>query len=116
MLSKRTHLFIWALLIFGVGAVVSQYVVPYFQQPPQAKPEPIIEEKAYDYYILIDEDSGTELGNVSSVKVTTGDEYISENNKRYVVTRVEENRAYMHSFGPAAGGEDKGKFKDKTQK
>lgn len=47
--------------------------------------------------------------------VLTGDEYIAENNKRYVVTKVEENRAYMSSFGPADGGMDKGKFKDKDK-
>ena len=116
MLKKRTHLLILALLVFSGGFAVSEYILPHFRQPPQAKPAPIIEEKKYDYYILIDQDSGAELGTVSSVRVTTGDEYISENNKRYVVTRVEENRAFLQSFGPADGNKDKGKFKDKTPK
>lgn len=114
MLKGRTSLVIWILVALAAVFVIIQYLVPMITKPPQTKPGPIIEEKLYDYYTLIDEETGQILGYVSSVKVTTGDEYISENNKRYVVTRVKETRAYMRSFGPADGGKDKGEFKDKT--
>ncbi|BBB90817.1 MAG TPA: hypothetical protein PKA28_19020 [Methylomusa anaerophila] len=50
--------------------------------------------------MVIDQDSGEILTYVSSVKVTVGDEYISDDFKRYVVTKIEENRAYAQSFGP----------------
>ncbi|MCX7780809.1 MAG: stage II sporulation protein P [Negativicutes bacterium] len=113
MLRSKKSLIIWMLAALAVIFIVVQFLIPIFTKP-QPKPEPIVEEEVYDYYILIDEETNEVLGHVSSVKVTTGDEYISENNKRYVVSKVVENRAYMHSFGPADGGKAKGKFKDKT--
>lgn len=115
MLKRRTSLVIWIVAALATVFVIVQNLVPMATKPPQTKPGPIIEEKLYDYYNLIDEETGQILGYVSSVKVTTGDEYISDNNKRYVVIRVEENRAYLRSFGPADGGRDKGKFKDKDK-
>lgn len=114
MIRSRTKLIMGILVIVSVVVIAAQYLFPVFTRPPQAKPELIIENKVYEYYILIDQETGEVLGHVSSLEVTTGDEYISENNKRYVVIRVEENRAYMNSFGPADGGEDKGEFKKKT--
>lgn len=114
MFKGRRNLIIWILAALAAVFVIVQYFVPILTKPPQTKPGLIIEEKIYDYYILIDEETGQVLSHVSSIKVTTGDEYFSENNKRYVVTKVEENRAYMRSFGAADGGKDKGEFKDKT--
>lgn len=107
----------WLVGIFAALAavfVIVQYLAPMLTKPPQPKAGPIIEEKLYEYYTLIDEENGEVLGYVSSVKVTTGDEYITEHNKRYVVTRVEEDRAYMRNFGPADGSKNKGESKDKT--
>ena len=114
MLKGRRSWLVGVLAVLAAVFVIVQYLVPMITKPPQPKAGPIIEEKIYDYYTLIDEENGQVLGYVSSVKVTTGDEYITEHNKRYVVTRVEEDRAYMRSFGPADGGKDKGDFKDKT--
>jgi len=102
-------LILFAALIIGFYKSASGIFTP-----PQTKPEPIVDEKVYEYYILIDEKTNDILGHVSTVKVTTGDEYVSSNNKRYVVTRVEENRAYMRDFGAADSGNEKGDFKDKT--
>lgn len=114
MNTFRRRLWVGLLLAIVVIFTIYQYIYPRFSSPPQSKPNPIIEDQVYEYYILIDEETGAVLGHVSSLKVTTGDEYLSENNNRYVVTKVEENRAYMRSFGPAEGGQDKGNFKDKT--
>ena len=100
-------------IILILAYLLFRYAVPYFSPAPQPKPGPL-QEKPYDYYILIDADTGKTLTYVSSVKVTTGDEYISGDNKRYIVTKVEENRAYLHSFGPADGSGEREKLKDKT--
>ena len=108
--STWVFLLLAAILLFGI----IKYLVPAITPAPQPKPEPIVEERVYEYYILIDEATGEVLGHVSSVKVTTGDEYVSGQNKRYVVTKVEENRAYLQDFGRAGSGKDKKQFKDKT--
>lgn len=76
------------------------FIAPRVNPTPQPKPEPVTEETKYEYYILIDEETGNILGYISSVKVSTGDEYISSDNKRYVVIKLEQNRAYMRDFGP----------------
>jgi hypothetical protein len=58
------------------------------QQKPEQPPQ-----KAYDYYLIIDVESGRTLMYVP-LMVNVGDEVLSEENKRYQVVRVEENRAY----------------------
>ncbi|QDR78772.1 stage II sporulation protein P [Sporomusa termitida] len=58
------------------------------QQKPEQPPQ-----KIYDYYIIIEENTGEVLMYVPLV-VSPGDELISENNKRYRIVKVEENQAY----------------------
>ena len=58
------------------------------QQKPNQLPQQL-----HDYYIIIDEATGAELMYVPLV-VSIGDEVITENDKRYTVVRIEENRAY----------------------
>lgn len=102
MLKPRSTL----LTGIAIGILLSSlayYLIPAFLYAPQAKPEP--PPKEYDYYIIMDADTGTILSYISSVRVTVGDEYISENGHRYVVSKVEENRAYAQDFGPV---DDKG--------
>lgn len=105
-------------LVVALGLLLAyllfRYAVPYFSPAPQPKPDSL-QQTPYDYYILIDADTGETLTYVSTVKVTTGDEYISGDNKRYIVTKVEENRAYLQSFGPA-DSEDRDKYKDRFQR
>jgi hypothetical protein len=113
MFKRRTHLILWA--VAGVAAIILLWQYGPLLFKPQAKPEPKIEKPVYEYYIVINEETGEVLTYVSTVQVSTGDEYVSADNKRYVVTRIEENRAYARNFGPADGGKDRGKFKDKTQ-
>ncbi|SDF51824.1 hypothetical protein [Sporolituus thermophilus] len=81
--------------IVGVLAMVG---VLYFTAPqllPLPQPKPETPTKApYEYYVIIDEATGATIMYVSVVTVNPGDELITEDNKRYVVVRVEENRAY----------------------
>ena len=99
-------------IVFGVALAIAAallvvlYLAPRLVPPPEAKPGPP-PAKPYDYYILINAETGEIMTYVSAVKVSTGDEYISADNKRYIVAKVEENRAYLRSFGPADGGGEK---------
>ena len=58
------------------------------QQKPEQAPQ-----KAYDFYLVVDVETDRTLMYVPVV-VSVGDEVITEENKRYQVVRVEENRAY----------------------
>jgi hypothetical protein len=58
------------------------------QQKPEQPPQ-----KLYDYYQIIDADTDRTLMYVPLV-VGVGDEVITEENKRYQVVKVEQNRAY----------------------
>lgn len=58
------------------------------QPKPEQQPQ-----KVYDYYIILDEASGVDLMYVPLI-VSVGDEVITEENKRYTIIKVEENRAY----------------------
>lgn len=84
-------------ILFGTAAVVGilvfacLYLLPYNILPIQQKPEQT--PKAYDYYIIVDEETDQSLMYVPVV-VNIGDEVLSEDNKRYRVVKVVENKAY----------------------
>jgi hypothetical protein len=82
---------------FAVGALVVLAFLysfaPQFLPLPQQKPQAPAK-SPYEYYIILDEATGATMMYVSVVTVNPGDEMITEENKRYVITRVEENRAY----------------------
>ncbi|HOP74985.1 MAG TPA: hypothetical protein PLC07_08005 [Bacillota bacterium] len=50
--------------------------------------------RQYAYYRIVDEKTEKLLMTISSSPVTKGDELITEDNKRYVVVKVEKNVAY----------------------
>lgn len=93
--SKRN----FGLLIGGfiVGALVVLALVYSFAFQflplPQQKPHAPAK-SPYEYYIILDDATGATMMYVSVVTVNPGDEMITEENKRYVIMRVEENRAY----------------------
>ncbi|WP_425059775.1 hypothetical protein SCACP_03830 [Sporomusa carbonis] len=80
------------LALVTVIAAGATYYIPLnifsVQQKPEQAPQ-----KVYDYYIIMDEDTGETLMYVPLV-VSVGDELISEKNKRYRVVKVEGNQAY----------------------
>lgn len=76
------------LLLFGAAL----YLLPLDLLSVQEKPiqrSPQI----HEYYIIIDEATGNDLMYVPLV-VSVGDEVITENNQRYRIVSVTENRAY----------------------
>nr|WP_092073734.1 stage II sporulation protein P [Dendrosporobacter quercicolus]NSL47944.1 stage II sporulation protein P [Dendrosporobacter quercicolus DSM 1736]SDM66388.1 hypothetical protein SAMN04488502_106149 [Dendrosporobacter quercicolus] len=93
MLKRRLLLIAGALLLIGCIAVSSIHLLPLenfllIQQKPEQTPQ-----KVYDYYIIVDEETGNHLMYVPLV-VGIGDEVLSEDNKLYQVVRVEGNQAY----------------------
>ncbi len=77
-----------SFLIIGLWYYAPQYL-PLPQQKQQAPTK-----SPYEYYVILDEATGVTLMYVSVVTVNPGDEMITGENKRYVIMRVEENRAY----------------------
>jgi len=93
ILKRRMLLLAGALILVSIIGLGTLHLLPLenlitVQQKPEQAPQ-----KVYDYYIIIDEATGTHLMYVPLV-VSIGDEVLSEENKLYQVVRVEENRAY----------------------
>ncbi len=64
-------------------------------QPQPVRPHPV----QYPYYQIIDQATGKTLTYVSSAPVTIGDEYVTEENRRYIIIRVKGNKAYAKYAG-----------------
>lgn len=92
MLKRRLALAAGTLLIGIVILYAVSYLLPLnllsIQQKPEQQPQ-----KLYDYYIIYDEETGKDLMYVPLV-VSVDDEIITDENKRYKVVKVIENRAY----------------------
>jgi len=76
-----------SIVVFGALHIIPLNIFS-IQQKPDPNPQ-----KIYDYYIIFDEIDGRSLMYVPLV-VNVGDEVLTEENKRYKVVRVEENRAF----------------------
>ncbi len=83
-----------AILLCSILAFSLLHILPFnifsTQQMPEQHPEPT---KVYDYYIIVDEVDGHSLMYVPLV-VNIGDEVLTDQNKRYKVVKIEENRAF----------------------
>lgn len=114
MFKTRSHLIAGILIGIIVSFFIYYYIIPAFLYPPQQKPELPPKEP---YYIIIDNETGKTLTYVTSVRVSVGDEYISEDGHRYVISKVEQNRAYAQDFGPVnpQRNETEGLKKDKNK-
>jgi len=93
MKLKGHHLILTVIIIlFSIFAFSALHILPLnifsVQQKPESQPQ-----KMYDYYIILDEIDGHSLMYVPLV-VNVGDEVLTEENKRYKVVRIEENRAF----------------------
>lgn len=92
MIFKRRHLFITIGILLGLLFAFSLlHILPLNLFSVQQKPTPE-PQKIYDYYIIVDEADNHSLMYVPLV-VNVGDEVLSEENKRYKVVRIEQNRA-----------------------
>lgn len=93
MLTKRRlGLLAGILLLITLSTIAFIYLMPLNSLQVQQKPEQG-PQKVYDYYLIIDEATGTTLMYVPLV-VAIDDEVLSEDNKLYRVVKIEENRAY----------------------
>ena len=92
MILKRHHLFIIIGFLLSLLVVFSLlHIIPLDLFSVQQKPTPE-PQKIYDYYIIVDETDGHSLMYVPLI-VNVGDEVLTEENKRYKVVKIEENRA-----------------------
>ena len=80
------------IILLSVFAFSILHILPLNIFSVQQKPDPQ-PQQLYDYYIILDEIDGHSLMYVPLV-VNVGDELITEENKRYKVIKIEENRAY----------------------
>lgn len=90
--KRRMWLIVGSIAAGLLLLLALSYLVPLNFLSVQPKPEQQ-PQKVYDYYIILDEISGVDLMYVPLV-VSVGDEVITEENKRYTIIKVEENRAY----------------------
>lgn len=91
-LKRRTWIIAVAAAAGLLLLVSTVYLFPLNLLSTQQKPEQSTQ-PLHDYYIIIDEATGADLMYVPLV-VSIGDEVITEDNKRYTIVKVEQNRAY----------------------
>ena len=85
MKFKGRHLLLSAIIIiFSLFAFNALKIFPF-----QQKPEP---QQLYDYYLILDEVDGHSLMYVP-VTVNVGDEVLTDENKRYKIVKIEEDKA-----------------------
>lgn len=89
---NRRYLMITILIILlSLFAFSMLHILPLNLFSVQQKPTPQ-SQKLYDYYTIIDEADGHSLMYVPLV-VNVGDEVLTEENKRYKIIKIEQNRA-----------------------
>jgi len=90
MKLKGSHLLISVIIILSsIFAFSTLHILPNHIFPVQQKPE---SQQLYEYYIILDESDGHSLMYVPLI-VNVGDEVLTDENKRYKIVGIEENRA-----------------------
>ena len=93
MLKPKYFLFLFCLILILLSAYYLIPITPiknrYIAPPNQVENQ----QKKYDYYEISDEADQKNLMRIPVV-VNIGDELITDDNKLYRVTRIEENHAY----------------------
>lgn len=90
--KRRIFLIVFTLVAASLIALWLLNVLPLNFLSVQQKPEQA-PQKVYEYYIIVEAETDRTLMYVPLI-VSVGDELITEDNKRYKVVRIEENRAY----------------------
>lgn len=75
------------IVLSSFSPAVTHYLFPVQQKPEKSS------QQVYDYYLIIDEADGHTIMYVPLI-AHIGDEVLSEENKLYIIVRIEENRAY----------------------
>jgi len=91
-LKRRLYIIISIFLLGCISVFGLIQLLPYCMPNVQQKPEQAPQKRFPYYQIIAVEDQRTLM--YVGVLVTVGDELITEENKRYQVVRIEENRAY----------------------
>ena len=92
MVFRRSLLLLTALTVGLVLFMTVLYLLPLNFLSVQEKPTQRLPQ-LHDYYIIFDEATGSDLMYVP-LAVSVGDEIITENNQRYRIISVTENRPY----------------------
>lgn len=112
--KRRLFILVAALLVGGVATYLLLNMLPLNLLPIQQKPEQA-PQKVYEHYVILEEETDRMLMYVPLV-VSIGDELITEENKRYEIVRIEENRAYarfVENVGLPKDGQEEKKEKKK---
>jgi hypothetical protein len=88
--KRRITFLLLAGLALAVIAYFSLSYLPLSLLPMQQKPTP---QPIYDYYEIVDEAGGESLMTIPLI-VNVGDELLTEDNRRFQVVNVIENKAY----------------------
>lgn len=96
--KKRITLLLAAGITLAVIAGVWLFLLPLNLLPQLQKPA---QQPVYDYYEIVDEAGGESLMTIPIV-VNVGDELLTEDNRRFRIVKVVENKAYARQ---TAGGE-----------
>jgi hypothetical protein len=88
--KRRIAVFLLAGLALAILAYFALSYLPMSLLPMQQKPTP---QPIYDYYEILDEAGGESLMTVPLI-VNVGDELLTEDNRRFQVVKVIENKAY----------------------
>lgn len=92
MVFRRSLLLLTALTVGLILFMTILFLMPLNLLSVQEKPTQRLPQ-IHEYYIIYDEATGSDLMYVP-LAVSVGDEIITENNQRYRVISVTENRAY----------------------
>ena len=94
MTLRRRLLLVLAVILVGFSILMASFLhlIPLnlFSVPQKPSQQP---QQMHEYYVIYDEKTGQVLMYVPLV-VNVGDELLTEDDKRYEVVKVEENRAY----------------------
>lgn len=102
---KYRGYFLWAI----AGLLMAWVVAGYVPSPSQATPQPLPALEArleYTDYFVIDAGSGNVLDRLTARSISVGDEYVAENNRRYIINKVDGKFAYAEFLGAADIGEN----------
>ena len=90
--KRRLAIGMGLFAIFAIGSYFLLAFLPFHILSVQHKPEQR-PQKVYDYYIVLDEQTGHTLMYVPLV-VSIGDDVISPDRERFRIVRIRENKAY----------------------
>ncbi|WP_378957004.1 stage II sporulation protein P [Pelosinus sp. sgz500959] len=90
--NRRYLLIMIVIVLLSISVFSVLHILPLNLFSVQQKPAPE-PQKLYDYYTIVDEADGHSLMYVPLV-VNVGDEVLTEENQRYKIVKIEQNKAF----------------------